>query len=204
MTMLRTKPLLGGAAVAVLLLLTFAAMASASRLQFRNSSGNTLWRGTWSELRFASGFGTVACQLTLEGSLHSNTIVKANGSLVGFVTGARSGGSCGGSYSSTVLTGNLPWHVRYRFFTGALPNISSVGMEIIGFEFQIREPFFGATCLFRSEERAPLSLNWSRSGAGTVTSLTPGGTITSGDCGINGTFSGSSSSFSPSTTITLI
>lgn len=203
MTSFRGKALLGGMVVVVALLGT-AVAAHASRFLLRNSLGTTAWRATWSELNFSGGFGTVTCRLTLEGSMHSATIVKTRGSLVGHVTNAAVSSSCG-IFASRVLTANLPWHVRYQSFSGVLPNISNVAMQIIGFEFQIRESGFGVTCLYRSTEAQPLNMIWSRNGAtGVIASATLSGTITSADCGLNGEFAGTSTSFTPSTTITLI
>lgn len=196
----RAKVLAAGAIV-VVALLTGAMAAQAGRFQIRNSLGTTAWRATWNELRFSGVFGTVTCSLTLEGSMHSGTVVKTSGALVGYVTNGSSITGCG-FFTSRVLTTNLPWHVRYASFNGMLPTVSSLNMEIVGFEYWIRESL--VACLFRSTEAQPLHMSWRRNTTtGQVSFAEIGGTI-SGDCGINGTFSGNSSTFTPSTTITLI
>lgn len=195
----RTRALVAGVVLAAALW-SFAGIAGANRLEFRNSLATREWRSAWSA-EFTGGFGTVRCPLTLEGSLHSSTITKTARSLVGVVTGARAG-ECG-IVTLRTLTANLPWHVRYQIFTGTLPNIGSVGFEIIGFEFQMIESGFGVTCLFRSEERQPLFMTWSRINTGSVTSSTLGGSITSSECGLNVRFGGSTS-VTPATSINLI
>ncbi len=197
---IRAKALAAGAIV-VVVLLGSAVAAQASRFAIRNSLGTRVWRATWNEFRFSGVFGTVSCSLTLEGSMHSGTIVKTRGTLIGYVTGGSSISGCG-FFNSRVLTTNLPWHVRYASFSGTLPNPTRVNMEIIGFEYWIRESL--VACLFRSTEEQPLSMLWSRGGeAGAVTRSEVAGTIT-GDCGIDGTFYGASSTFTPSWSITLI
>lgn len=189
------------AALALAMALMSGSVAHAARLSFRNSLGRTAWTVTWSEMSLSGGFGTVRCALTLEGSLHSASFAKVRGGLVGVVTGARGSSGCG-IFQSRVLTGTLPWHVRYNTFAGTLPNITSIALQVVGFEYLIRETGFGIECLFRSTEAQPLNFTWSRTGSGAVTSATLGGTITA-DCGIAGTFGGTSSSFTPAT-LTLI
>ncbi len=195
-------------ALAVTMLWIVAAAASANRLAFRNELSTNLWRATWSEMTFSGGFGAGRCALTLEGAFHSLTIVKTRSSLVGTVTAATVSGC---TFSGTLLREGLPWHVQYEAFTGTLPNIGSVALKIIGFEFRIREPAFGITCLFRSTEATPLTDTLSREASGVIRSTTLSGTLASGaECaGLRVTFGGTSSFGtpppppSPPTTITL-
>lgn len=99
--------------------------ASANNL----STNATRWRVVWSPLTmsFTSG-STVRCNVTMDRSFHSSTMRKIVGALIGGVTGATFS-SC---LSNTVLTATLPWHIRYRGFTGTLPNITGVRQEIVG------------------------------------------------------------------------
>ena len=159
-------------------------VASARNL---SSSSQTL-RATFNRLDFSGGFGTVECAVVFEGSFHARTIAKVSGTLSGFVTRA-SITSCSRA-SATVLSETLPWHVRYRGFTGTLPNINTVSADISGVNFRFREPTFGVTCLASGE----LRVAFNREAGGVVTSAAASGTIPN-SCGGSGTVSGTSSSF---------
>ena len=91
-------------------------------------------------------FGISNCPVTLEGSLHSRTIPKVNDTLMGYITRA-SLGTCGPEAMVTILTETLPWHVRYGFFNGALPNITAISAHILEFSYRIRDT---RTCLART------------------------------------------------------
>ncbi|HZV73605.1 MAG TPA: hypothetical protein VFF79_07815 [Conexibacter sp.] len=88
------------------------------------SVSNQFFRVVWSPLNFIGEGSSVrtTCDVTLEGSFHSRTIVKTIGSLIGYVTRAIFGGCT--ENSSTVLTATLPWHLTYEGFSGRLPNIT--------------------------------------------------------------------------------
>jgi hypothetical protein len=148
-------------------------------------------RASFSSLGLSGGWGSTSCEVVVEGSVHTRTSAKVADALVGYITGG-SVGSCriGGA---TLLRESFPWHVRYIGFSGTLPNITSVREKIIDSAFVIREPLFGIACLFRSTEREPLFATFSVSG-GTLTSVSASGTITSSNCGITGTSSGTSNS----------
>jgi len=108
-----------------------------------------------------------------------------------------------------VLTANLPWHLRYQSFSGALPNISAIAFQIIGFEYRIRETISAIACLFRSTEAHPLNMEWNRVSTGSVTEARLTGVIpstVSPECGGGLELNASSrpTGFTPSTTITLI
>lgn len=161
--------------------------ASANRLS--QSSGT--WRATWASVEVSGGFGTTGhCSLTLEGSVHSRTITKTAGALIGYITRA-SAGPCGAG-AATVLTATLPWHIRYASFSGTLPNISSTSTTIIGFAFQFTETIFdGLKCLLTSSPTEPLWNTYNREAGGAFTSVGLGGTIET-TCGIRLTVSGTS------------
>ncbi len=143
-------------ATALLCVLTSA--ASANRL---SSTSRTL-RASWRTLEFIPPAGeTVRCPVTLEGSLHSSTITKVAGALIGYITRASvASASCSGSHW-TVLTGTLPWHIRYRGFAGTLPNITKLETTLIGFAILV-EGTFGVECLYLSTTTEPLNINYAR------------------------------------------
>lgn len=176
--------LLLSVAGATVLLGALVSTASAARLA---SSSQTL-RATFAAVRFAGGFGTTECALTLEGSLHSRTITKTEGSLIGLITRAPLGACSRGS--ATVLTASLPWHVTYTSFGGTLPSINAINTNVTGAQFQIREPVFGVTCLASG---GTATGRYNREAGGVLTSAEIGGSSPT-NCGITGTLSGTSNS----------
>jgi hypothetical protein len=116
-------------------------------------SHGALFNATWRQLRFASGGTTAAeCDVTLEGSFHYRTALKVRDSLLGYITRAIAGNCLRGS--ATVLTTNLPWHIRYQGFQGTLPNISGIRLRLILGEFRLRTTA-GTNCLARSTSTEP-------------------------------------------------
>jgi hypothetical protein len=94
---------------------------------------------------------TLRCPLTMEGSVHSRTLAKVGGSLIGYITRAAfAESSCSGS-TWRVRTETLPWHVTYLGFTGTLPNITYVWVNTrTGFD--VTATFFGfpVRCSYRA------------------------------------------------------
>jgi hypothetical protein len=61
-----------------------------------------------------------------------STISKLREALLGHVSrGILTTETCNNGHA-TVLQERLPWHIRYRGFEGALPNIAAVGYALIG------------------------------------------------------------------------
>lgn len=130
-----------------------ALVGSASAGRF-SSSSQTL-RVTWTSLEFTGFDAVVRCEVTLEGSLHSRSIVKTARSLIGYLTLGTIRRPCvgGTAWSSNgievneVLTGiftqTLPWHITYEGFTGALPAIREVRLLFSRVSFTIRGTFLG-------------------------------------------------------------
>jgi hypothetical protein len=173
----------GGAAV---LLVALVGTASAGRL----STSSLSVKATWARLSYSGGFGTLECEVVVEGSFHARTIAKVAGALSGFITSASITRCARGG--ATVLRETLPWHVQYASFAGTLPNITSIGARVIGLAFRIREPTFGITCLSRSTTEAPGTITFSREAGGATTTAVAGGTI---PCeSFSGTLGGTSSS----------
>jgi hypothetical protein len=147
--------LLLAAAGATVLLGALVSSASAGRFEFSNQAIMAQWRS----VEFNAAFGTTRCQVTLEGTLHSRTMVKTVGSLMGYITRAILGPCATGSM--TILTETLPWHVRYSGFTGTLPEIVSIIAHIIGFSKREREQG-GITCLERTTATRPAVITFHR------------------------------------------
>jgi hypothetical protein len=139
-------------AVGALCALAFGAqLASATRIEISNQG----YRIIWPHVTFAETGGMFTeCPMTLEGTLHSRTISKVSGSLVGYVTRAfMTEGTCTGSAQAAVVPGSLPWHVRYDSFQGTLPNITGLRFQVIGMEISA----VGGLCRYRSEAGRPVN-----------------------------------------------
>jgi hypothetical protein len=164
---MRTKLILAGLTAA--LVMAFAANSASAR-NISISHGE-LWLVTWTQLRFVSGFGTaVECDVTLDGSFHYRTFIKLRDTLVGYITRAISGRCNTGS--ATILTTNLPWHIRYQSFEGTLPNITGIRLRLILAEFRLRTGF-GTECLARTSATEPAE-GVARLGNGTERRLVTG------------------------------
>jgi hypothetical protein len=173
------KLLLATAGAAVLLA-ALVSSASAGRLRINTQQIRSQWRS----VEFNAIF-TTRCQVTLEGTLHSSTMVKTIGSLIGYITRAILGPCATGA--ATILTETLPWHVQYSGFVGTLPEITSLSVHVIGAAFRIREPG-GITCLARSTAARPARGTFTRNTINhTLTGVRVGGTVPT-DCGFEGSF----------------
>ena len=148
--MARAKLISVSAAVAVVLALAVGA-ASANRLSVSNSQFRFLMRS----FELTSSQFEITCGVTLEGSFHSRTFAKVQGALVGFFSRASvdTPGCTGGRMS--VLAESLPWHVRYRSFSGTLPAISAVALDVVGFTL-LFENTIAQVCLYRATEASPM------------------------------------------------
>jgi hypothetical protein len=163
------KAALASLTVAIVLMAAVG-VASARRFSLNERSFQVLWpvplhNGGGGEQR-------AECPITLGGSFHSATISKVSGVLIGYIHRATVGPpeSCvrGGM---TILQETLPWHVRYQSFSGALPRIVSVTIQVIGAGFRVTEQFFSQFCLFRSTSANPIRLIVQLSEAGVVTAI---------------------------------
>ena len=131
----RTKLLLTTLTTTAILAIAVSS-ATASHLSVSNQN----FRSTWTSLRFNAGGNIILCPVTLETSFHSATFSKTSGLLIGYVTRASiigSSPSCVGG-TATVRGETLPWHIRYRSFTGTLPNISGAVVGLIGASFRVQ------------------------------------------------------------------
>jgi len=142
---MRTCSKLALAGIGTTLLMALAVgPASARNLSVSNQN----LRATFNNLEFTvEGVSTTTCRVTLEGSLHTRTIVKSAGTLVGYVTRIITG-QC--SNGVTILTETLPWHVRYIGFSGRLPDITLISVRS-------RAAFRVLSCLMSEDVEARIS-----------------------------------------------
>jgi len=156
--------------------------ASARNLEVSNQSISAMW----SDVHF-TGIGRTNCHLTLEGSLHSRTMPKMIGSLIGYITRAILGRCEEGT--ATISRESLPWHVTYSGFQGTLPNITSLITHVIGASFHIREPF-GIRCHVRlTPERPGVGTFHRNITSHEITEVSISGRIRTTECGAEGTLS---------------
>jgi hypothetical protein len=150
----RHRSVLGGLIASLLLGL---AVSSASANRF--SVSNTKFRVTWASLSLTDlSLVTVRCPVTLEGSLHSATIRKVAGALIGAVTrGIVKGESCTGG-KATILQESLPWHVTYEGFVGTLPAIEAIILLLRRYALRAEALGVGAACLYKDRGRAEENL----------------------------------------------
>jgi len=163
-----------------------AGTCSASRFEITNALNG--FKGLWTRMNFSGGFGTVECEVLIEGQFLRWTNYKLVGLqygnvLISEVLRCARGGM-------TIATETLPWPILYRSYTGSLPIPSALSMTIIGMGFRIREPFFGATCTVRPETSSVI-LTGGITIAGVINSYTISG---SNQCsGFNGSVEGTGS-----------
>jgi hypothetical protein len=154
-------------------LLAATGLASASRLSVSNRNIR------WTFARYTSNNAgiEISCELTLEGSFHSNTITKVRGTLIGHMnrTSVRSGCS-GGWGDMRFLNESLPWHITYQSFSGSLPSITAVTVDVIGFSWNYRG-LGGGTCLYRSTTAGPARWILNREAGGLITGVRADETI---------------------------
>ena len=133
------KVILMALASALTLALT-AGIASAERGLASSPSANTL---TLPALELEGGLGTpVRCGVTMAVTLHAS-VAKTAGALAGNAnitvgTGRCTNGDAGLLVRGARTTTGGPYHVQYTGFTGRLPSITSVGLQVVGVEFWIQ------------------------------------------------------------------
>ena len=142
----RIKVSLLSLAVAVTVLSINAVTASANRISVDDQDFRAVIP-TFTAV--VEGIGQVECALTISGSLHSSTYTKTIDSLIGQITSVNVGACTGGEV--TVLSETLPWHLTYAGFSGTLPEIAEISINLIGFSAQASlSAAPGVICLARS------------------------------------------------------
>ncbi len=182
--MRKRSTILLGTLGAAMLLAAAVNDASATRL----AVSIQLMRTVWPAMVFASAeVGvSVSCRVTLEGSFASRTITKTLGTLMArYRRGFFGESTCTGG-RARILTESLPWHVRYAFFTGTLPNVTVWGWQFPDWHFLILSRVFGAevSCLYVTSETEPIRASVNREAGGAATSITLSGEIRSSTGGV--------------------
>jgi hypothetical protein len=171
--------IVGTVAGAALLLSLAVATASARRLDL--SEQKIFIR--WPAFEFEAGLGAVRCPLTLSGSFHSKTLSKTSGQLIGYINrGVFAEAACTGGTFRT-LPESLPWHIQYRSFAGTLPNITLVGLQIVGLRWLFLQ--LGVSCLYIAQQAEPL-IGTASVSSGRVGVLSAGGSMRSQTAGCPG------------------
>jgi hypothetical protein len=165
------------ALAASLLLSAAVSTASARNLSVSNQG----IRATWTALQFEGG-ASIRCQVTLEGSFHSRTIVKVARLLIGAITRAQvKQETCTGGrysffngterYNGTTPSNTLPWHLTYESFIGNLPNIT--GFRFLLSRFRLGLDISGLCIGQYGSATDNITLLAAREVSGALTSLTP-------------------------------
>jgi len=164
----RSKLLLAGLTAALLLSMAVGS-ASANRL----STNERNFRVVWNPLSLEAAEAIVECNVTLEGSFHTNAITKEPGSLIGHITRAALTRPCTGG-TATILTETLPWHVVYGGYGGRLPAITGVTLLLLNASFRVDPAsVFLPACLARTTVENPAAGTAELNEELLVTGLTP-------------------------------
>lgn len=181
---MRFAKTLGALALATVVLGALVGTASANSLSI--SAQNI--RTTWTRVDLLSSNGLrISCALTLEGSLHSATISKVNGALIGYITRGSVANCTGGT--ARLNTETLPWHESYNNFTGTLPNIAGITTISTGSAFETNVLGFGQCRWSGGSTNGSYGIS-----GGRVTEVSINGTgyrPSSSLCGTSGTLSSS-------------
>jgi hypothetical protein len=128
--------------------------ATANRLEISNfERGFNIKSGS---IKFMVGEKTVDCEERLIGTFHSRTMPKTEGLLIGYINMPSIINLCTGG-TAVFLTETLPWHVRYASFSGTLPKITQLTLQIVGLRVLIR-PTLGVSCLATTTTTNPLTV----------------------------------------------
>lgn len=185
---MKTYKTLMAALAASLALFAAVSTAGAAHLSVSNQG----FRVVYSPF-IVDGFANeVRCDLTLEGSFSSPTIVKGSGTQIGSVSVARISRPCTGGemwvYNGaevlgiTTLASSLPWRVLYAGFEGTLPNITAMLTKLIGERLLVESTVLGVRvrCIYTSEELQPATGKLVRNTTtGVISEDVAGGTIES-------------------------
>jgi hypothetical protein len=162
-------------------------LSTAVRARQLSLSHNT-FRATWRalEIRNASFNAVlVRCTVTLEGTFHSRTIAKVEGTLIGAVTRAEIARPCVGGEAWT-LNGierpqggapvqTLPWPILYESFLGTLPRVERFNIRMTRGGILIRYPnaVGEVACLFEASVARPMGWVIVQEMGGRLTSMRP-------------------------------
>jgi hypothetical protein len=157
----RTKAALS-ALLATAALAALVSAADARRIELSNQRIRAVWEANTPFVAVLEAI-RVRCPVTIEGSFHSKTLSKVSGQLIGYITSAILKRPCfnGEAWiqngTETLPNGtrptSLPWHIRYDSFTGRLPEISRIQVQILYMGILGTTGF--SACLYQTLEVAP-------------------------------------------------
>lgn len=156
--------------VVVLAIWAFSTVASANRLSLSDRGVRIVWNPLTAGAQTREMFGA-ECPVTMEGSFHSSAMSKVVGSLIGYVTRASVATTSCTRGSFRFLLESLPWHIRYSYYRGTLPNISRLGIGFVGAAISITSPPFFENSLARSTAERPMGWEAEREAGGSIRSL---------------------------------
>jgi hypothetical protein len=155
------------AAIAALVMWVFVGSAAARSLEITHSEKG--WQIAWSPLRLEAAEAAISCFVTFEGSFERSSYAKVAGTRIGRVTEAIvANGGCESGHM-TILRETLPWEVAYNSFTGTLPVITSLRLNI--YRASITAEAGAFSCLFRNEVNRPFRAIGEMASGGAVTSF---------------------------------
>jgi hypothetical protein len=134
------------AATIALALLSLGLAAQGSAALRSLSVGPASTRATGELVMVLEGEPFISCPMTLEKEL-SSRIPKVERSRLGTVRGALGTCSSFGQFTITLLTES--WTINYNSFSGTLPSITGIHVEIAGFSFLYTAMGGSARCLYR-------------------------------------------------------
>jgi len=173
----RTMRALLVALVSASAIVAFAAGASARTLRVDEQRFDLKWTETV-PLRMIVGANTISCPITLRGRFESALINKTVTRIGEINTVIQEEARCAGLVIFRA-SATLPWEVMYEAFTGTLPNITSMRVQLLRASFT--RPATG--CNYVSEAGKPFKATFNRNTAnGELREITPDSTA-----GINGT-----------------
>jgi len=131
--------------------------ASAGRLRLSERNFELIWdnalpgKANYEFLDLFNGIN-IQCRLTMLGRWVETTIAKRPGIRQGTINHNEMSECEGGSV--TIKNETLPWNIQYRSFSGTLPRITRISIELIGARYHIREPS-GIECELGTEASHP-------------------------------------------------
>lgn len=150
--------------------LSLAATASANRLSLNAGTFRFVWP-EWTLAFTEPTESSVRCPLTLTGTFATTALTKTTRGLVGNIVNSAIGFPTCANGRPNVLAETLPWHVRYESFTGTLPAIGSIALEVIGLSYRWELNLLSISCLFSATEAAPARWRASLERGGAITSV---------------------------------
>lgn len=134
-----------------------AASSGASAASFRISPGGAISSPSVGKLSFTGSGLTIACNVTLNGTLSNALLLKVAGTVFGAVTAVRIANCEGGNVSGVL---NLNWPLKYNSILGTLPEaVTGILFDIERASFNLSTFFELVNCLYEGTAGALLSVS---------------------------------------------